>query len=192
MVTIVTTTHTTSRKPIPENSGSPAIAWPTPMVNGLRNAPGEAGAGAGERDGAGQQVVVAEAPRQHHQRRAGTASVSSAMPMVPPPSEKSTTSSGITTSPRPPHAVDQAADPRLERAGRLDDAEGAADEEDVEDDRRRRLEPARLGEQHLERPGGVALDVAVGVGVDEATPALLAALVLARGDDPGDRRRQRR
>ncbi len=107
------------------------------------------------------------------------------MPMVAPPREKRTTSTAMTTSPLPRQARTIAVDQSLDGPGGVDDAEGAADQEDVEDDVGGFHEALREGQKDLCEAGRIGLHGVVGLRDDQLTTLVLHAIERAGGNEVG-------
>ena len=104
---------------MPENSGRPAIAWPTPTVNGLRKAPAKPAPGADQGDRAADHFVVAEPSREEHQTGQEGQRLLRHADRAAADREEQNMSAGRTTSPRPRAAATMPRDQRVEGAGRL-------------------------------------------------------------------------
>ena len=73
----------------------------------------------------------------------------------------------------------------LDGAGGVDDAEGAADEEDVEDDVGGFQEALGKGEEDVGDPRRVRFDVVEGIGIDDLAALELDAVEGPRRDEMG-------
>ncbi|MCK7525214.1 MAG: hypothetical protein MZV64_50215 [Ignavibacteriales bacterium] len=109
------------------------------------------------------------------------------MPIVPPPTAKTTVRSGTMRPFRAPSRRTSARTPARMDARGVEDAERAADDEDVEDDPGDLEQAAREGQEDLAEAGRPGFDAVVGKGRDDLPSVLDDAVVAAGRDDPGRR-----
>ncbi len=152
---------------------------------------GEARSGADQGDRPADHFVVAEPPRKEDEAgQKGQGLLRHAdRPAADREQEHERRQDDL---PPPARRGDHAGDQRVERAGRLQDAERPADDEDVEDDRGGRREAPRPGEEDVAETGRLRRDRPVRGRIDQLPALDLGALILPRRQEVRGHRRERR
>ena len=189
MVTVVSTTQTIRRKPMPEKSGRPAIACADADGERIQEGAREPRAGADQSDRSADDLVVAEAAREQHQagqerqRLLGHADRAAAEREE----EHERRQDELAAAARRPR-------PRRRSARRArrspENAERAADDEDVEDDRAVAARPRGQARKTSRRtpPGCAGIDPDRRPGRRACAPRPRCAEYSPAGDHVGRRR----
>ncbi len=149
---------------------------------------GEAGVGPDEGDAAGEERVVAERAGEEEERREEDERLLGDADRPAADGEDDGEERHDERLP-PAEPPDERADAGLDDARPVEDAEGAADDEDVEDDLGDLERPRGKARKKRADPGRPGLDGMIGQGIDDLAALLDDAVVAPGRDDPGRRRR---
>ena len=183
MVTVVMTIHRTTLKPIPENRGSPTIPWATPTVKGFMKAAANPALAPDKRDPAGGERVIAQGAGQEKeggQKDKGLFGDADGPPADGENERQDGDDQGLPAA----DLLDQGLDAALDETRPVENAERAADDEDIEDDVGDFDQGLGKRQEDLEDPRRLGLDGMKGRRIDEGPAPFDGPLIPPGRDDP--------